>query len=93
MNEQEPKYFTDFKKNFNEQEPKYFTDFRNEFTDFKVDINKRLDGHAEQIAHVSLQLTELSFEVKRIDKKIDNNIFQINDIEQRTKKLEKHVFA
>ena len=52
------------------------------------EINKRLDGHAEQIAHVSEQTTEI---ISTLNRKADT--VYVDDINFRTKKLEKVAFA
>jgi hypothetical protein len=110
MNEQEPKYITNLENRlkeymddkFENHEPKYFIKFKEE-------LNERLDGHAEQIASVSEEISGikktlkehggiLDMHTKRFDEieaKLDEkaDTAYVNQIGNRVKKLEKHVFA
>lgn len=106
MNEEQIKYFGEFKNEIKgyieNHEPRYFAEFKKE-------LNEKLDGHAEQIAFVSEEITGikktlgehsemLKAHSKRFDEieaKLDEkaDTAYVNQIHNRTRKLEKHVFA
>lgn len=108
MNDQEPKYFTTFKNELYEkldahaEQIAYVTEeitgikgeikeINGEITGIKgelAEINKKLDSHEEQIVHVSEQGSQI---LKVLNSKADSTY--VENIDFRTKKLEKFVFV
>lgn len=67
-----------------DQEPQYFTKFRLELHE---KLDKRFDSHAEQIAHVSEEITTIKGEIKEINKTLDEHTNKFVEI---NKTLDKH---
>jgi len=78
----------------NDTEPKYFTKFKSEIFG-KIDhldnglksLNKRMDGHAEQIAQVSEDITVIKEDIKTINKRLDGHTHQIAHISEKVDDL------
>jgi chromosome segregation ATPase len=62
-----------------DQEPQYFTKFRVELHE---KLDKRFDAHAEQIAHVSEEITVIKGELKEINTRLDGHAEQIAKVSE-----------
>jgi archaellum component FlaC len=68
----------------NETEPQYFTKFRLELND---KLDKRFDAHAEQIAHVSEEITGIKKELKEINTRLDGHAEQIAHVSEQNSEI------